>query len=157
MQRYEIPVEFDYMSGPQRITGPQRVQAMLGFDPTEPFTIDLTFISEEATEDGTGTPMKNWPDVRWIFSREILHTALIRRAGALGVSAWPQTVAAHNYVYVQLDNGQQSATLRVGWWIIRVFMKVVDEAVPIDEASRYLEEGLDEGLEQLLRDGMGDQ
>jgi hypothetical protein len=148
---YEIPLEFDVMSARGSVGGPPRISAIMRFDSRDPHAILLTFYSQgemPMCSGDTGEILQHWSAVPWRFSREILHAALTQTGGGMDVTAWPSTVAGYNYIYLRFRNAYAQSTFRVGYWVIMKFMEKVDQLVPIQRASDYVD--IDAELARLL-------
>jgi hypothetical protein len=127
------------------------VPAVLGYDPTDPYAVQIAFGEVGTTSDGNPAP----PDggITWLLARELLRAGLDRPAGDGDVRVWPSHSAA-DVLFLQLRAPSGEAMFELSRAAVAAFLRRTDTMVSPGAEAALL--GLDDELSALLADGGAD-
>jgi hypothetical protein len=127
------------------------VPAVLGYDPTDPYAVQISFGEIGTTANGSLVP----PDggITWLLARDLLRTGLDRPAGDGDVRIWPAHSAA-DVLFLHLRAPSGEALFELSRGAVAAFLRHTDGMVPPGSEGTLL--GLDDELSALLADGGAD-
>ena len=127
------------------------VPAVLGYDPADPYAVQISFGEIGASANGSLVP----PDggITWLLARELLRTGLDRPAGDGDVRIWPAHSAA-DVLFLHLRAPSGEALFELSRGAVAAFLRHTDGMVPPGSEGTLL--GLDDELSALLADGGAD-
>lgn len=141
---YQCPLTLQLI-GPRSWTD---VPAVLGYDPADPYAVQIAFGEVGATdgeaEDG---------GIAWLLGRELLRSGLDRPSGEGDVRIWPAHSAADVlFLHLQAPSGEALFELSRG--TVAAFLRQTDALVPPGTEASLL--SLDDELTTLLSNGGAD-
>ena len=127
------------------------VPAVLGYDPTDPYAVQISFGEIGTSSDGSPVP----PDsgITWLLARELLRAGLDRPAGDGDVRIWPAH-SASDVLFLHLRAPSGEALFELSRGAVAAFLRYTDGMVPPGSEGTLL--GLDDELSALLTDGGAD-
>ena len=127
------------------------VPAVLGYDPADPYAVQISFGEIGASANGSLVP----PDggITWLLAMELLRTGLDRPAGDGDVRIWPAHSAA-DVLFLHLRAPSGEALFELSRGAVAAFLRHTDGMVPPGSEGTLL--GLDDELSALLADGGAD-
>jgi hypothetical protein len=127
------------------------VPAVLGYCPTDPYAVQISFGEVGTTADGEPTAAEG--GISWLLGRELLRSGLDRPSGEGDVRIWPSHSAADVlFLHLQAPSGEALFELSRG--TVAAFLRQTDAMVPPGTEGTML--GLDDGLAALLSNGGAD-
>ena len=124
------------------------VPAVLGYDPMDPYAIQITFGEVGATDGQSGDG-----GIAWLLGRELLRSGLDRPSGEGDVRIWPAHSAADVlFLHLQAPSGEALFELSRG--TVAAFLRQTDALVPPGAEASLL--SLDDELAALLSNGGAD-
>jgi hypothetical protein len=159
-----IPVVVSDMASPStpgyfspltlQLIGPRSwtdVPAVLGYDPHDPYAVQISFGEVGTGPDGSPAPAEG--GITWLLARELLRTGLDRPAGDGDVRVWPAHSAA-DVLFLHLRAPSGEALFELSRGAVAAFLRHTDTMVPPGTEGALL--GLDDELHALLTDGGAD-
>jgi hypothetical protein len=127
------------------------VSAVLGYDPGDPYAVQISFGEVGTTPDGNPTAAEG--GIAWLLGRELLRSGLDRPCGEGDVRIWPSHSAADVlFLHLQAPSGEALFELSRG--TVAAFLRQTDAMVPPGTEGTLL--ALDDELAALLSNGGAD-
>jgi hypothetical protein len=127
------------------------VPAVLGYDPTDPYAVQISFGEVGTSSDGARVPPEG--GITWLLARDLLRAGLDRPAGDGDVRMWPAH-SAPDVLFLHLRAPSGEALFELSRGAVAAFLRHTDAMVPPGSESALL--GLDDELSALLADGGAD-
>ena len=127
------------------------VPAVLGYSPTDPYAVQISFGEVGTTADGDPSPAER--GISWLLGRELLRSGLDRPSGEGDVRIWPSHSAADVlFLHLQAPSGEALFELSRG--TVAAFLRQADAMVPPGTEGSML--AIDDELAALLFNGGAD-
>jgi Streptomyces sporulation and cell division protein, SsgA len=128
------------------------VPAVLGYDPTDPYAVQISFGEVGAGPDGDPSPSDG--GISWLLGRELLRSGLDRPSGEGDVRIWPSHSAADVlFLHLQAPSGEALFELSRG--TVAAFLRQADAMVPPGTEGSLM--AIDDELAALLSNGGADR
>ena len=127
------------------------VPAVLGYDPTDPYAVHISFGEVGTSSDGA--PVAPEGGITWLLARDLMRAGLDRPAGDGDVRIWPAHSAA-DVLFLHLRAPSGEALFELSRGAVAAFLRHTDAMVPPGSEGALL--GLDDELSALLADGGAD-
>lgn len=127
------------------------VPALLGYDPTDPYAVQISFGEVGASPEGSPVPADG--GITWLLGRELLRAGLDRPAGDGDVRIWPAH-SASDILFLHLRAPSGEALFELSRGAVAAFLRHTDGMVPPGAEGAQL--AIDDELQALLSNGGAD-